>query len=134
MDQSGRIVDEAFGQRLQHAIKRMYPSQKSLADSLGISERAMTCYCSGALPRGDHLVRLAHALPGQIEWVMTGRELPRPKVRPARSDILRELVEFLETLPEFVLQEILWHLKALYEYGKVGDAGIVTYVRRVRGE
>ena len=110
-------------------------SQLSFAARIGTTKRSISRYLSGrGVPAGEEMTKLALALPGQIEWILTGRE---PGSRPApraRTEIRAELDAFLDDMPDLVLERILWQAKALYTCGKIGAEAFPRYVRQVRGD
>src|SRR5262245_35108435 len=108
-----RLRDSAqteIGRRLNEVIIRIWGSQKACAQETGISERSLSNYVQHErVPRGPEMVKLAEALPGWIDYILTGRRpteferreigsLPEPlqKVVKATVDAPREVLHALE--------------------------------------
>lgn len=135
MDRSGPADAQHFGDRLRVAIEHTGMSQVAFATHIGTTKRSISRYLSGKqLPQGEEMAKLAHALPGQIEWILTGKEPGGIRPRRGRSDIRQELEDFLDEVPDLVLERILWQAKALHTLGKIGKEAFPDYVREVRGD
>ena len=63
-----------MGQRLGTAITEIWGSQRACAESLGLTEAVLSRYVQGRWPAGENMALLAQALPGKIEWILTGRQ------------------------------------------------------------
>ena len=135
MNSSDHSYESGFGNRLRVAIRRTWKSQKALAEHLGMSEQSLSRYTRGrGVPAGGEMAKLAQALPGQIEWILTGKEHGAIRLHRPRSEIRAELDDFLDEIPDLVLERILWQAKALYTLGKIGKEAFQDYARQVRGE
>lgn len=125
--------NEAFGYRLRTRAeaKYGYGSQTRLALDVGKSVGQINGYMQGVVPDWQTLIALAQTLGVSIDYLLLGQR-PRPRLRPTPSEIREELLAFLEDMPEFVLERILWQTKAVYELGKVGREAFPDYIRGVR--
>lgn len=61
------------GTRLEQAIQQTWGSHRALAEETGMTEGTISNYVRhGRLPAGAEMVKLAQALPGQIDYILTG--------------------------------------------------------------
>ena len=76
-----------FGTRLEAAIQQTYRSHRALAEQTGIAEGTISNYIRhGKMPAGPEMIKLAHAFPGQMDFILTGRE-------PTAMEPWRALIE-----------------------------------------
>lgn len=69
-----KTANTEVGARLQRAIEQHWGSHQALAAHTGIKTGTITKYVRhGRLPAGEVMVKLAMALPGDIEYILTGR-------------------------------------------------------------
>ena len=82
-----KTANTEVGARLEEVIQRIWGSHTALAAATGIRQGTITNYIRhGRLPAGEEMVKLAKALPGQIDYILTGRE-------PMGMDRWRELIQ-----------------------------------------
>jgi hypothetical protein len=86
MKRRAHVDDTAVGARLDEVIKRVWRTHKALADHIGVTEQSLSRYVGGRIPAGREMAKLAQALPGQIDYILTGRE-------PLGMDRWRALIE-----------------------------------------
>lgn len=126
-----------IGRRLDEAITRQRGHRKrsAFAYEMGVDSSRMARFCWGdERPPVELLMRMAKVLDISLDWLMFGRLPSGTRQRTSRSEIRQELDEFLDQIPDLVLERILWQAKALHTLGKIGPEAFPDYVRRVRGE
>lgn len=128
------FLGETFGRRLKMLIKRRFHSQKEFARVVQVADQTVSRYVRDAqMPGGAEMLRIALAMPEDVLWLMTGvGSLPAPE-KPSMADIRREGHMLIDTLPEFLVERLLWMAQGLVHYGQVGDSGMRRYERQVRG-
>jgi len=130
----GDPKDIGFGERLKRAIHESpWRTQKAFAQAVDIHEQTISQYAQGQVPRGQEIVKLAMALPGQVEWILTGKEGKRP-YRAKGSEVRAALNDILDQMPDPVVERILWQLEALRFWAKTDDQATMEHFREVRGE
>jgi hypothetical protein len=73
MRRAYRTSNTELGTRLEHVIQQIWGSHRALAEATGIKEGTISNYIRhGRVPAGAEMVKLAQALPGQIEYILTG--------------------------------------------------------------
>ena len=76
MSQSSEKPRTPIGRRMKECIDEVWGSSTALARHLGMRDTTLSRYVAeGRLPAGKIMVRLAQALPGKIDYILTGREL-----------------------------------------------------------
>lgn len=56
------VPPSTFAQRLQHRMHQLGITQVQLADSVGVTQGAVSGWINGAVPRSDKATRIAKAL------------------------------------------------------------------------
>jgi len=68
------VDKSAVGHRIAVIMRKAGITQRQLADSLGISQPAVSLYLQGRLPPPDVLLKIARLGNTSMEWLLTGEE------------------------------------------------------------
>lgn len=109
-----QIERKLFGERLKNVIKSSGETQKSFADSIGVSLASLGYWVSGKhSPSADDLNRISQKTGCSLEWLITGS-----------SD--KKIVTTSYNLDIFVLKEILELIEKKYGYANAYDKAVMT--------
>ena len=65
-----------FAERLDALRRRVDMTQEEFAAYVGMSRKSMWRYLNGKqLPGGDEMLKLALKFPGELEWLLTGKDI-----------------------------------------------------------
>jgi len=70
------VDKSSVGSRIAMIMKKAGITQRQLADSLGISQPAVSLYLQGRLPPPDVLLKIARLGNTTMEWLLTGEGSP----------------------------------------------------------
>ena len=109
-----QIERKLFGERLKNVIKSSGETQKSFADSIGVSLASLGYWISGKhSPSADDLNRISQKTGCSLEWLITGS-----------SD--KKLITTSHDLDIFMLKEILELIEKNYGYANTYDKAVIT--------
>lgn len=67
-------IRELFGLRISRLIAEHDLTQAIFAKSVGVSQGAVSGWCSGAIPRADQLQSIAAFFQVSMEWLLSGQD------------------------------------------------------------
>jgi hypothetical protein len=110
-------VAEAVGARFREVVRNTYGTGRALARAAKIDEKTVSRMINGERIAGGHtMAALMRALPGQMEYVITGLRSPEQAFELV-PPVLRRVVRTMQDQP-LVMQRLVLRFSRLVASGK----------------
>ena len=105
--------------RIRNIMKRRRLTQRELAETVGISQPAISLYLQGRMPPADVLFRIAQLGGNSMEWLLTGAS-PENIMQTVKegSPVYGNrylLLKLWDQLPQIIQRDILTLLRHIVE-------------------
>lgn len=108
----GKYTKE-FPQRLKELLKAKKASQRELAEYLGITQQAVSFYCSGKnYPDGDYILKIADFFGVSVEYLLTGYQ-PEEKAIKDELKLSATAIEKLKAVSSGELHDVYFFVDKL---------------------
>jgi transcriptional regulator with XRE-family HTH domain len=104
--------------RIRTIMQQKKLTQKDLADTLGISQPAISLYLKGRVPPADVLFRIASLGETSVEWLLHGDEKKSEQVVREKTALYGNqhlLLKLWEKLPDSVQRDLLMLMRHIVE-------------------
>jgi len=129
----------SFGEHLKEELEYKGMMVKELAHATGLSKHTLNNYLltNGTMPSADNAVAIAQALGVTVEYLVTGREIPRTEVPGSKSisPEMRSIAAYVAPLPrekrEVVEQTVAELVKLLQQKPLSDEPVALTTLQKV---
>ena len=112
------MKEKSVSDRIREVMKQLNMTQNDLAESLGISQPAVSLYLQGRIPPADILYKIAQIGYTSIEWMLTGQDIQKGYSVQEKKPLYgnqQTLLSLWKELPTNIQKDILTLIKHLTE-------------------
>jgi transcriptional regulator with XRE-family HTH domain len=112
------MKEKSISDRIRKVMEQLNMTQNDLAETLGISQPAVSLYLQGRIPPADILYKIAQIGYTSIEWMLTGQDSQKgfavQEKKPLYGD-QQTLLSLWKDLPTNIQKDILTLIRHLVE-------------------